>query len=479
MRSTRVLLLGLLVSAVLWNACGSGSMSPVVQNKPPAPADNGTATVSLTMGDTPPAGVTILSFELKVTAAVLNPHDPTHSPVSLLAQPVEVEIKRLEIERAFLNTASVPADTYDSITVTFANPQLTILNTSSGPIAGCAAGTVCKLEPPLGPASVTVSSAPFPLDLTGNSQAGLLLDFNLNDSIQVDLSIQPSVSFTQLALVPGDDKPQPEEEMDEIEDVAGQVTAVDVANQQFTFLNPLNGQTLAIQVNDATRFEDFDEAGLANTFAALAVGQVVEVDLTLMTGGSLVAKRVELRHTENEVEDEFEGTVVAVDSPTQIKMIVVSESDDSGTIQVGDQVTVTLESGAQFRIDDDGLTVPSDLVFASAADLLVGQNVQVRAASGSSGAAVTTDRVRLRRSRFTAAVAAISDSNFSVNSLPGYFGMADPPITQIDVRSTSETDFEDVSGISGLAVGNTVSLRGLLFKTSGNPLLLADTVRKR
>ena len=33
--------------------------------------------------------------------------------------------------------------------------------------------------------------------------------------------------------------------------------------------------------------------------------------------------------------------------------------------------------------------------------------------------------------------------------------------------------------LSGLTAGNTVSLRGLLFKTNGDPILLADTVRLR
>ena len=52
-------------------------------------------------------------------------------------------------------------------------------------------------------------------------------------------------------------------------------------------------------------------------------------------------------------------------------------------------------------------------------------------------------------------------------------------ISQITVRTSSETGFDDVSGLSGLAAGNIISVRGLLFKTSGGAVLLADTIRLR
>ncbi len=42
-----------------------------------------------------------------------------------------------------------------------------------------------------------------------------------------------------------------------------------------------------------------------------------------------------------------------------------------------------------------------------------------------------------------------------------------------------EMEFEDVSGLNGLAAGNTVSVKGLLFNTSGTPTLLAKAIRKQ
>src|SRR5947209_7323977 len=54
---------------------------------------SGAAAVSLTITDTPPTGVTLLSFEVNVTGAMLNP-----GSVDLLGGkgPTQIEVKQLE-----------------------------------------------------------------------------------------------------------------------------------------------------------------------------------------------------------------------------------------------------------------------------------------------------------------------------------------------------------------------------------------------
>jgi hypothetical protein len=53
-----------------------------------------------------------------------------------------------------------------------------------------------------------------------------------------------------------------------------------------------------------------------------------------------------------------------------------------------------------------------------------------------------------------------------------------PPITMINVVTLSGIDFIDFSGMSSLSSGSTVSVRGLLFKTSGAPTLVTRTMRE-
>ena len=92
---------------------------------------------------------------------------------------------------------------------------------------------------------------------------------------------------------------------------------------------------------------------------------------------------------------------------------------------------------------------------------------------------VTTDQVTLHRSQVTATVLSTNGANFTVSNLNSLFTTATPPITQIDVQTSSQTVFEGVADATGLAAGDRVSMRGLLFMTAGNPLLVADTVYKR
>ena len=438
--------------------CGGSSSSNI--NNPPPQA--GSSAISLTLRDTPPAGVEVLSFEITLTGAVLQP-----GSVPLLNTPTEIEITKLEVETAFLNTANVAAGNYTSIALTFSNAELTILNNTGGAIGSCANGQVCELKPSLNSTTATYSGAPFPLNIGANAPMGLMVDFDLAGSIQPNLSVTPTVTLNQLPAVGGTGQ------LHEMEDLLGRVSAKDAANNQFTLER--NGRSLTIKVDANTVFEDFDDIGQPNTFASVAIGQVVEVDVRLMSGGGLQAKKVELET----VNDELEGVIVEVPNSTSFRMVVREEMPNVNGVAVGNVVTVNLQDGTTFRVDNDGFTLPAGAQFASAADLMPGQAVDVRPAtvSGTDPILVTTNRVRLRSSRFRATVQVVVGDTFLVNNLPAIFTAAN--ITSIDVRTGAKTEFEGVTGVAGLSVGNLVSLRGLLFRTGGTPILVAGKVRKR
>ena len=465
MLRSRIAAFVFLATLLFLSACGSNQNNNLTDTPP------GMSAISFSMSDAPPAGVTVLSFEVTVNSASLQ---SGVGSVSLLQAPIEVEVKKLETETAFLNTSNVPPGTYNSITVGFSNPELTILNNSGSAIGNCANGSICELKPQIGTGTVNFSGSPFPITIVAGQSMGLLLDLDLNNSIQANLSINPAISFT---LRPAT---QPSGQLEEIEDIFGKVTGKDVANNQFT-LDVRGGQSLTIKVDGNTEFEDFDGMGMQNSFASVATGQAVEVDLRLMAGGMLLAKKVELEEEEQN-EEELEGTVVSVDlttTPPTFKMVVMEEVPDIPGLDVGNMVTVTVQNGAEFRIKEDGLSVSSSLFFATPSDLLVGQNIQVRLRSGSSGMSVLTDRVRLRPSRFTAKVKSKSGDTFIVDNLPSLFTSANPPVNEIEVRTSAQTNFNNVGNVGALNVGNTVSLRGLLFKTAGDPVLVASKVRLR
>ena len=147
-------------------ARGGGPMSMQPPNPTPPSA---TRNVSLSISDAPPSGVTILRFEIEVMSASLQPSSSGQQAVPMFSAPQEVELEHLQTEPAFLVNRDVPAGTYEGLSATFANPQMTIFNrTGSSLTVGsqtCAANQVCNITPTLNSMTVSVAqpTAPFPL----------------------------------------------------------------------------------------------------------------------------------------------------------------------------------------------------------------------------------------------------------------------------------------------------------------------------
>jgi len=473
MRRTTTIFLGLL-SAVLLAGCGGSYNAPVMNPGPGAQS----AQVSVSLTDAPPAGVTVFTFEVTVTGATLNPGN-----VDLLAGkgPQRIEVKHLETENAFLSTANIAAGNYTSLNLTFSNPELTFRNDNAAMLAGCAAGTVCEIRPS-GTLSATVNGIFYS---TSGSQTGVLVDLNLANlitpSLGVDFSAATAVSATQQTK-DGDGH------LEDLDDLNGVVA--NPSTTQFT-LQTADMGNITVGIDSKTQFGGFNACTAANA-TCVQSGQSVEVDLMLLASGTFLAKKVELQDdAQGAADDELDGVISKIDGPSQFEMVVNDELRAVANVSVGDPVTVVLTTtggGTQFQVDANGLSVPSTLqqAFEGATDtsqLLPGQTVQVRKRAMTGGPApaaiiITTDRVRLRDTSFTATVSgAPSGNNFNVGGLPGLFTAAG--ISQIQVQTSSQTNFDNVTGVSGLADGSTVSLRGLLFKSPPNPVLIADKVRKR
>jgi hypothetical protein len=135
------------------------------------------------------------------------------------------------------------------------------------------------------------------------------------------------------------------------------------------------------------------------------------------------------------------------------------------------------------EMGEDGGFSMSGLSFASGADLMVGQDVQIRpgmVSSSGGSTTVTTDLVRLWPSQITGRVGSINadSGTFTLTGLSPLFTGATPPITMINVVTLSGMDSMDSSGLGSFSVGSTVSVRGLLFNTTGAPTLVTRTMRK-
>jgi len=329
--------------------------------------------MSLTIGDTPPNGVAVLFFEASITGASLLPTDTSKSAVFVMSTPVEVEFGHLQTDTAFLSLANVPPDTYQSFTLTFGNAMMTIVNHSGAAIGSCANNSVCKLTPNFNPSTATLSTSPFPITISQNSVVGIRLDFDVDSSVQNDLSINPTVTIKKLTQRSDSDD---QEEMERVDELDGQVTAV--GTNQFTLTDERSEQSFTINVDGNTMFEDFDRSGCTASpedFSCLQTGQTVDVDLSMNGTGTMLAKSVEFEEKVQKVA--IKGTITSVDSTTQFHMVVFNEEPTMNGISEGSQITVTIQPNAMFQVGheemgEDEESSNSGFSFVSGADLMVG-----------------------------------------------------------------------------------------------------------
>ena len=473
-----------LLVAIVLAGCGGGMSSTLT------PSGTNMAQVSLTIHDNPPMGVTVLSFEIEVTGATLQSSGSSSQPVSLLNEPQDIEIEHLQTESALLASRSVPTGTYSGLMVTFANPRITIQNQSGAPLTlgtqTCSDQQVCEFDPKLNQSSVTVQGSPFPIMLAMNSPLVLKMDFNIDTSIQSDLSITPTVSVMQL--------PPPNSsggtEGDEDVELIGQVTSI-VPPSSFMIQSGMNGPSFTIATDTNTQF-DFGTSCSAENFSCLQMHQIVKVDAKMKPDGSLLAFEVKLFQPPSEMS--FAGAITSVD--TGSFKIVLSDEEffgsggDMGSFSMGAPVTVSPTMMATFSVDTSGFMFPSDLKFASAADLMVGQEVRLHPTGPPTGTPpnlmVTVDQVQLEPSFVTGTITAFNTSSnpqtFTLGSLPSYFTNAGIMSIQVDVLATTQFETEEdqtLSGLGSLKSGDVVSVRGPLFKTMTMPTMAAEKVVNR
>ena len=251
----------------------------------------------------------------------------------------------------------------------------------------------------------TVTGTPFPITISQNSVVGIELDFDVAASVQNNLWINPTVTVKNLIQREDSDETQEMEKLDEID---GKVTML--GTNQLTLTNESSGQSFTVMVDSNTVYEDFDRSGCTASpaeFTCVQAGQILDVELSENGTGSMLAKRVEFEEDANH--QALKGTITNVDSPAQFEMVVFNEEPAMNAITEGSLVTVMIQPNAMFQVGteevgEDGGFSMSSFSFSSSADLLVGQDLQIRPGTVTSNGGqttVTTDLLRLWPSQIT------------------------------------------------------------------------------
>lgn len=503
---------------------GCGNSAKIGTCTAACPAD--VTPVSITMTDDPPSGVSVLFFQVSLTAASLTPASgsSTSSPVSLLPYntPIEVDVTKLQALSAFLNAASVPPGSYSSLNLTFANPQLVIVNNSDTAIAStCAAGSICELTPTIDNSStLTFSSSPFPVTVASGSPLGFLIDFHLNTVIQPDLSVNlgaaNGVTVGQISASAPSGPPR-------FGFITGSVVNVSPTTDQFTIQTP-DLRSFIIGTS-STAFNGFPSSACATpSISCLVAGQVVRVQVSgLVFGGLLTASQV--TYVQAASQQTIEGTIVAIPplplpaGETIVDLILHQGPESSSAVPLGGIAQVAVWGAGSsnpvttFSVDTQGFTGLPTSDFINAADLTVGQEVQVTAVPGSlqtvsgppmSGVwgpppqlSLTASNVQLEPGQFTGTISSIGSPSFTLNipswpqcvsATPSPGSIACPDfvgLLQRNVETTSQTAYQGFTpdDFSGLADNDLVSVSGWLFAQNGvldpavgPPYIVAQTV---
>jgi hypothetical protein len=431
----------------------------------------GNSSVVLAVTDTPPSNVSILSAEVTLTGATLNPGN-----VSLFSGSTTIELTRLSTDIGYLATAAnVPTGSYTSITLTFANPLLTIENDTTSPIVSgtttCAVAAICTIAPvTTANLSTTVSLSAF--TIASNSTNGLLVDVNLNNLLSATMGADFSAGTTVKSFIPsGTGAPQVG-----AEDVVGHVTSVNSTAGTFTLQNAI--ATYTLKVETASTFFQFVSC-TTPSIACLQINQILSVDIGLLADGTLLARNIVFEDADS-TDTEVEGRIVTTNlGLQQFTIVTLGLSSATTGLNIGNTATVQYTSAPQTPFDVDVVHADNVVVsttgfsLTSPTQLAVGQEVSIRRNSASSGTTIVADRVRLRSTRVTATVQSIGAPNIYLYNLPSfYFG--DGGIKQVQVQTSTQTIISEQNVLKTLTevpVAGLISVRGPLFSTATTTLV--------
>jgi hypothetical protein len=482
-RTSLSVLTAAFLAASILSGCSS-STTTIGGSTGSSGGSSGSTVVSVTIKDTPPTNVTLVSFEFTVTGITMNPASGSTTSIVSSANPVPIELGRLQTDSAFVASASVPSGLYNSMTISVANTSFTFFNGTGSPISvsgvTCANGETCRVTPTAA-ANIQLITSPFPLTLTSGAPAALLLEFDLNKVLNTSLvptfSGSTGVSATAMMFT------STVTPVTRIDGLFGQVTAIDLAHNNFTISNltfsPNNAQnTTKINFDSNSAFRDFLSINCTTqSSSCLALKQVLDVDTNLMSDGTLLATGVTFE--DSSLNEAFaEGQISSIDNSTQFHIVVLNSLTSVAGVGPlpGEIIPVTLNGSTTFSVDDEGPdTTP--FTFVAESNLAVGQVVQIKELSSSSPSSLQADRVRLRDSQLTATVSTAGSPNFTLNILPSLFTAAG--FNQLQVQTSSATSFSGtVQSASQATVGKSITVRGQIFRSasSSNTLVMPASI---
>ena len=441
-------------------ACAGGSSNSNPNNNPPlVPSGN----VAVYGQDAPLAGV----VTCQLTLMSLTGSDGVNT-TTLLSAPQTVDFARLTGLQTLLDLNSAPVGSYTSVTLTLANPVIGYLN-----VSGNAPPTITMLNGTLTNTTVTVLLNP-PLVIAADDLNGLRVDFDMRQSLQLDLNGQitgtvvPNFDIHQIA---------PDNAQGEVDDLRGGVISVDAANNTFIMQIP-NGKQLTVEVGPSTVTDS------ADSLSTYTTNTIVEVsgELNRVTE-MLEADEVTVISTDHFYADGLITNVQPSSGPaTQIQLFVRDTLPSLPSVQPDTIASFSLNGTEKYLIYRLNLPI-TELLFNNSS-LIVPQAISV--GGPVSNSTPTVHRVVLYRQGVLGPW--VPGSTMVQSGNAGTFQMHEQGIVgllqgnSLTVLTSNNTQFNGLSGLSALSGSQAIPLHvvGLLLENPGTnpptPVFVANRV---
>ncbi len=459
---TKILVASVAAALMLLSGCGSSTKAALS-----AAGSSAAAPMVVTVSDAPLGN--ILSARVTLSAVSLGSSASGSTSVSVLANPVTVELSGLGAVQEPIEISSVPNGTYNSVTLTVSAATVVYSNSS---------GQVTTATATLASPTVTVPLSPS-LVVNSTAELQLQLAFNLAQSFSITGS---TVSFTPAINTSGAQVAS-ENPGDRQVEVTGNV--VTVSSSSIVVQSGDSGKQFTFTINSSTQLP----SGVA--LSSIVQGDIVQVQGQTQTDGSLLATSITLESSQSsggQEQNGAKGIIVAVKSSggsVTSFTLLPREDFGSGLGSSMATITVNLASSTSFVLPEDAVNAGLSASSFGMTDLFPGESITVSGSlSGTTGAPIIdATQIMLSAESIPATLAtAVSGTapnfSFSLNiSTPSYLTTYTSMVT-LNVVTNSTTEYGNgltQTSFAALATGASIEVHGYLLQTSPGTFQLYAT----
>jgi hypothetical protein len=480
-----------LVLAFLGGCGSSGHSTPPPSNNVPVVLS--ISDTAAAAGESLPAGVNLISVQASVTGACLLTSSDSSTaacPVgqSLLPSGASVQFSALTNPSQLdtLSNTAVTANTYVSLALMFGSPISETISVDPG--ANFTDGTnscdntvgttplFCQISPVVSTTTATVTFAS-PITLTAGTPASFIVGLDVTGSTvatgpaPATLSFNPVVTVTQGA--PGADG-----NLIDVNNVSGTVSSI--GGGLITLTDNATGLPLTLNTGSATVTNypmNATTCTTANTLTCIQVGDVVTLSYGASNTNPVQFTAVNIAGNPGITSaGGFQGTIVEAGATPEVVVTAIPAGSIIGLSGVGQVLGLNAATAVFSNSTGAALPVGS---FASASDLVVGQNVFVDVCPLVGGVAtcsytppvvgppavigsVTADAIELLPSNVSGLFTAPAAPNFTVTGLNSFY--TGNGVTSLAGSTSASTVYSGTvsAGFSALVPGNTYFYTGYL-----------------